>query len=64
MTRPNSDVLIVGAGPAGSALAAELAGAGFQVTVLERSAHPRPRSSSLTEPPCSRRIPPHRAAAR
>jgi len=43
MTRPNSDVLIVGAGPAGSALAAELAGAGFQVTVLERSAHPRPK---------------------
>ena len=37
------DVLIVGAGPAGSALAARLAAAGVEVVVLDRSTHPRPK---------------------
>lgn len=35
------DVMIVGAGPAGSALAIQLAGSGYKVALLERSRFPR-----------------------
>ena len=38
------DVLVVGAGPAGSALAAGLARAGASVLVVEAAAHPRPKA--------------------
>jgi flavin-dependent dehydrogenase len=38
------DVLVVGAGPAGSALACLLVEAGLSVEVLERGAHPRPKA--------------------
>lgn len=37
------DVLVAGAGPAGSAAAAVLAGRGFSVGLLDRAAHPRPK---------------------
>ena len=36
-----ADVVVVGAGPAGSATAAHLAGAGMDVAVVEKSAFPR-----------------------
>ncbi|MET1023912.1 MAG: FAD-dependent oxidoreductase, partial [Pseudoxanthomonas sp.] len=35
------DVLIIGGGPAGSTAAIQLARAGWQVTLLEKSRHPR-----------------------
>ena len=38
------DVLIAGAGPAGSALAAALAGGGATVLVVEAAEHPRPKA--------------------
>ncbi len=38
------DVLIVGAGPAGSALAAGLGHAGARVLIVERAHHPRPKA--------------------
>lgn len=38
------DALIVGAGPAGSALAAGLARAGARVVLVERARHPRPKA--------------------
>jgi geranylgeranyl reductase family protein len=38
------DVLVVGAGPAGSAVAAALAGAGRDVLLVESHAHPRPKA--------------------
>ena len=38
---PDSDVLILGAGPAGSAAAIAAAGAGLRVALVERSAFPR-----------------------
>jgi geranylgeranyl reductase family protein len=38
------EVLVVGAGPAGSALAAALAGRGRDVLLLEARAHPRPKA--------------------
>ena len=38
------DVIVVGGGPAGSAAAATLAGAGCSVLVLEKSKHPRHKS--------------------
>ena len=38
------DVLIAGAGPAGSALAAALAGGGATVLLVEATAHPRPKA--------------------
>jgi geranylgeranyl reductase family protein len=38
------DVLVVGAGPAGSALAARLAAAGMDVVLVEAAAHPRPKT--------------------
>jgi flavin-dependent dehydrogenase len=37
------DVIVVGAGPAGSATATFLARAGFKVAMLERAAFPRPK---------------------
>lgn len=37
------DVVIAGAGPAGCAAAAVLAGAGLSVALLDRAAHPRPK---------------------
>ena len=39
--RDTTDVLVVGAGPAGSAAAILLAGAGLQVRLLERARLPR-----------------------
>lgn len=39
----DADVLIIGAGPAGSALAIRLAGAGLRVFLLDRSTFPRPK---------------------
>ncbi|MEO7296532.1 MAG: FAD-dependent monooxygenase, partial [Candidatus Limnocylindria bacterium] len=38
------DVLVAGAGPAGSALAAALARAGASVLLVEASAHPRAKA--------------------
>ena len=37
----SADIVVIGAGPAGSTAAALLAMAGYQVTVLEREQHPR-----------------------
>lgn len=42
MTR--TDVVVVGAGPAGSAVAALLAHCGARVTLVERAHHPRPKA--------------------
>lgn len=39
----DSDVLIVGAGPAGCALGGLLAADGFHVTIVDRQRHPRPK---------------------
>ena len=44
MSTESCDVLVVGAGPAGSALAAALADSGRTVTLLEASRHPRPKA--------------------
>ena len=44
MTAETCDVLVVGAGPAGSSLAATLAAAGRSVTLLEAVRHPRPKA--------------------
>lgn len=41
MTRIDADVVIVGAGPAGSTAAAHLAQAGFDVALLEKASFPR-----------------------
>jgi geranylgeranyl reductase family protein len=41
---PTVDVLVAGAGPAGSALAARLARAGALVLLVEAAAHPRPKA--------------------
>ncbi|ALG10349.1 monooxygenase [Kibdelosporangium phytohabitans] len=48
-----TDVLVVGAGPTGLMLAAELALAGVQVKVLERRTEPQPNSRALTLHPRS-----------
>jgi hypothetical protein len=50
MVSHTSDVLVVGAGPAGLVTAALLARAGNQVTVVERSAEPSPGVLVLTPP--------------
>ena len=44
MSTERCDVLVVGAGPAGSALAASLASSGRSVILLEASCHPRPKA--------------------
>lgn len=44
MSDLSCDVLVVGAGPAGSAAAAGLARAGFDVLAVESQAHPRPKA--------------------
>jgi menaquinone-9 beta-reductase len=44
MSTESCDVLVVGAGPAGSAAAAALAGSGRSVILLEASRHPRPKA--------------------
>jgi geranylgeranyl reductase family protein len=41
---PRVDVLVIGSGPAGSGLAAAMAGAGASVLLAESSAHPRPKA--------------------
>jgi 2-polyprenyl-6-methoxyphenol hydroxylase-like FAD-dependent oxidoreductase len=43
MRGPDSDVLIVGAGPAGSALGGLLAAEGIAVTIVDKQRHPRPK---------------------
>ncbi len=42
-SRPDADVIVVGAGPAGSVTAKLLAGRGLDVLVLDRAAFPRPK---------------------
>lgn len=42
--RLECDVLVVGAGPAGSAVAGALAAQGREVLLVEASAHPRPKA--------------------
>jgi geranylgeranyl reductase family protein len=44
MTTLSCDVLVVGAGPAGSAIAAALADAGRDVVLVEAHRHPRPKA--------------------
>jgi flavin-dependent dehydrogenase len=44
LTMSSVDVLIAGAGPAGSALAAALAGGGASVLLVEAATHPRPKA--------------------
>lgn len=44
MSALDCDVLVVGAGPAGSAAAAALAASGRSVVVVEAAAHPRPKA--------------------
>jgi geranylgeranyl reductase family protein len=44
MTTLRCDVLVVGAGPAGSAVAAGLARAGLDVLLVEARSHPRPKA--------------------
>jgi geranylgeranyl reductase family protein len=44
VTTETCDVLVVGAGPAGSSLAASLAAAGRSVTLVESVRHPRPKA--------------------
>ena len=56
MNTPDSDVLIVGAGPSGSALAGLLARSGLEVTVVDRQEHPRPK-------PCGELLNPGAVAA-
>jgi geranylgeranyl reductase family protein len=46
LTRPTHDVIVVGAGPGGSATAALLAAAGADVAIVERQAFPRPKPCS------------------
>ena len=48
MSSVSCEVMIVGAGPTGLALAAELAGAGVQCRVIERRAEPSPHSRAFT----------------
>jgi len=43
MGRPIRDVIVIGAGPAGSMLAGQLARAGVRVMVLDQSVFPRPK---------------------
>ncbi|ANW17993.1 FAD-dependent monooxygenase [Streptomyces clavuligerus] len=52
----DTDVLVVGAGPTGLMLAAELALAGVRVTVAERHAEPRRESRALSLHPRSREL--------
>ena len=46
MTGANVDVVVAGAGPAGSATAAFLAGRGFDVTLIDRATFPRDKACS------------------
>jgi flavin-dependent dehydrogenase len=49
-----TDILVLGAGPAGSALAAHLARAGFAVTLADRKAFPRPKPcGEFLSPACA-----------
>ncbi|MGQ0537894.1 MAG: NAD(P)/FAD-dependent oxidoreductase [Gemmatimonadaceae bacterium] len=50
------DVLVVGGGPAGAATAAFLAGAGVQVTLLDRARFPRPKPCAEFLSPQSARL--------
>lgn len=54
--RPAPDVLVVGAGPAGSATAALLADRGFDVLIVDRARFPRPK-------PCGECVSPGAVAA-
>jgi flavin-dependent dehydrogenase len=56
VTRDRWDAVVVGGGPAGSAVAARLAGAGHRVLVLDRDAFPRPK-------PCGECLSPAAVAA-
>ncbi|MCA9549924.1 MAG: tryptophan 7-halogenase, partial [Myxococcales bacterium] len=50
MARPDADIIVVGAGPAGSAAAARLAAFGHRVLILERARFPRPRIGESLPP--------------
>ena len=50
MRGPDADVVVVGAGPAGSAAAAQLAAFGLRVVILERARFPRPRIGESLPP--------------
>jgi flavin-dependent dehydrogenase len=52
--QPDCDVLVLGAGPAGSALAKALAGAGFAVLLADQKAFPRPKPcGEFLSPQCT-----------
>lgn len=54
MTEPDYDVVIIGGGPAGSAMGAYLARAGVRCAILERALFPRPHVGESLVPACTR----------
>jgi flavin-dependent dehydrogenase len=54
LSRPDFDIAIIGGGPAGSSMAAYLAGAGIDCVVLERELFPRPHVGESLVPSSTR----------